>query len=109
MEQYYDMLFPDDEEKGKPSFKLLQMAHAWRARQAAAAAFGGGAAPAPAPALGAGAGANGSGDAAKEAEAKAERADEMAQKVVDMASENGIERAKVGADGAEDEAMDGDA
>ncbi|PWN53854.1 hypothetical protein IE53DRAFT_383595 [Violaceomyces palustris] len=36
MEEYYDMLFPDDEEKGKPSFKLLQMAHAWRAQQAAA-------------------------------------------------------------------------
>lgn len=33
--QYYDMLFPDDEEKGKPAFKLLQMAHAWRAAQAA--------------------------------------------------------------------------
>ncbi|KAN0061842.1 NineTeen Complex (NTC) component [Thecaphora frezii] len=37
MEEYYDMLFPDDEEKGKPSFKLLQMAHAWRAAQAAKA------------------------------------------------------------------------
>jgi len=33
--QYYDMLFPDDDEgKGKPSFKLLQMAHAWRKAQA---------------------------------------------------------------------------
>ncbi|KAK0551813.1 NineTeen Complex (NTC) component [Tilletia horrida] len=32
MEEYYDMLFPDDDEgSGKPSFKLLQIAHAWRA------------------------------------------------------------------------------
>ncbi|CAD6890658.1 unnamed protein product [Tilletia controversa] len=32
MEEYYDMLFPDDDEgTGKPSFKLLQIAHAWRA------------------------------------------------------------------------------
>ncbi|EPQ31196.1 uncharacterized protein PFL1_01384 [Pseudozyma flocculosa PF-1] len=38
MEEYYDLLFPDDEEQGKPSFKLLQMAHAWRAAQAAKAA-----------------------------------------------------------------------
>ncbi|KDN43411.1 pre-mRNA-splicing factor CLF1 [Tilletiaria anomala UBC 951] len=38
MEEYYDMLFPDDEDgKGKPSFKLLQMAHAWRAQQQAQA------------------------------------------------------------------------
>ncbi|SPO25421.1 probable protein CCN1 - putative cell cycle control protein [Ustilago trichophora] len=36
MEEYYDMIFPDDEEKGKGgAFKLLQMAHAWRAAQAA--------------------------------------------------------------------------
>lgn len=37
MEEYYDMLFPDDEEEGrsKPAFKLLQMAHAWRAQQQA--------------------------------------------------------------------------
>jgi crooked neck len=39
MEEYYDMLFPDDEDaKAKPSFALLQAAHAWRAKQAAAAA-----------------------------------------------------------------------
>lgn len=38
MEEYYDMLFPDDEDaKAKPSFALLQAAHAWRAKQAAAA------------------------------------------------------------------------
>lgn len=36
MEEYYDMLFPDDEDaKAKPSFALLQAAHAWRAKQAA--------------------------------------------------------------------------
>ncbi|CDS00171.1 probable protein CCN1-putative cell cycle control protein [Sporisorium scitamineum] len=35
MEEYYDLIFPDDEEKGKGAFKLLQMAHAWRAAQAA--------------------------------------------------------------------------
>ncbi|KAK0533248.1 NineTeen Complex (NTC) component [Tilletia horrida] len=36
MEEYYDMLFPDDDEgSGKPSFKLLQIAHAWRAAAAA--------------------------------------------------------------------------
>ena len=35
MEEFYDLLFPDDEEgKGKPAFKLLQMAHAWKAAQA---------------------------------------------------------------------------
>lgn len=33
MEEYYDMLFPDDEEaQAKPSFALLQAAHAWRAK-----------------------------------------------------------------------------
>ncbi|MCO5565400.1 hypothetical protein L7F22_019073 [Adiantum nelumboides] len=33
MEEYYDMLFPDDEEaQAKPSFTLLQAAHAWRAK-----------------------------------------------------------------------------
>lgn len=37
MEEYYDLIFPDDEEKGKGAFKLLQMAHAWRAAQAAKA------------------------------------------------------------------------
>ena len=35
LEEYYDLIFPDDEEKGKGAFKLLQMAHAWRAAQAA--------------------------------------------------------------------------
>ncbi|TKY85789.1 hypothetical protein EX895_005329 [Sporisorium graminicola] len=35
MEEYYDLIFPDDEDKGKGAFKLLQMAHAWRAAQAA--------------------------------------------------------------------------
>ncbi|SNX84394.1 probable protein CCN1 - putative cell cycle control protein [Melanopsichium pennsylvanicum] len=35
MEEYYDMIFPDDQEKDKGAFKLLQMAHAWRAAQAA--------------------------------------------------------------------------
>ncbi|SJX62897.1 probable protein CCN1-putative cell cycle control protein [Sporisorium reilianum f. sp. reilianum] len=35
MEEYYDLVFPDDEDKGKGAFKLLQMAHAWRAAQAA--------------------------------------------------------------------------
>lgn len=43
-EEYYDMLFPDDDEnKGKPSFAFLQAAHAWRQKQqqeAAAAAAG---------------------------------------------------------------------
>lgn len=34
MEEYYDMIFPDDDEgKAKQSFKLLAMAHAWRAAQ----------------------------------------------------------------------------
>lgn len=34
MEEYYDMLFPDDEEgKAKQPFKLLAMAHAWRQQQ----------------------------------------------------------------------------
>ncbi|PWN23017.1 TPR-like protein [Microstroma glucosiphilum] len=34
MEEYYDMIFPDDDEgKSKQSFKLLAMAHAWRAAQ----------------------------------------------------------------------------
>ncbi|GAK64400.1 pre-mRNA-splicing factor CLF1 [Moesziomyces antarcticus] len=35
MEEYYDLIFPDDEDKNKGAFKLLQMAHAWRAAQAA--------------------------------------------------------------------------
>lgn len=36
IEEYYDMLFPDDEDAtAKPSFALLQAAHAWRAKQAA--------------------------------------------------------------------------
>ncbi|WFD37100.1 NineTeen Complex (NTC) component [Malassezia japonica] len=34
MEEYYDMVFPDEEAKNKPAMKLLQMAHAWRAQQA---------------------------------------------------------------------------
>lgn len=34
MEEYYDLLFPDDEDaQAKPSFALLQAAHAWRQRQ----------------------------------------------------------------------------
>lgn len=37
MEEYYDLLFPDDEDreggKAKTSFKLLAMAHAWRQKQ----------------------------------------------------------------------------
>lgn len=33
MEEYYDLLFPDDEDaQAKPSFALLQAAHAWRAK-----------------------------------------------------------------------------
>ncbi|WFD29844.1 NineTeen Complex (NTC) component [Malassezia sp. CBS 17886] len=35
MEEYYDMVFPDEEEKEKPVMKLLQRAHAWRSQQAA--------------------------------------------------------------------------
>lgn len=35
MEEYYDLIFPDDQDEGKGAFKLLQMAHAWRAAQAA--------------------------------------------------------------------------
>lgn len=35
MEEYYDLIFPDDEDNSKGAFKLLQMAHAWRAAQAA--------------------------------------------------------------------------
>lgn len=34
MEEYYDMVFPGDEAEAKPTLKLLQMAHAWRAQQA---------------------------------------------------------------------------
>jgi crooked neck len=34
MEEYYDLLFPDDEDaQTKPSFALLQAAHAWRQKQ----------------------------------------------------------------------------
>ncbi|WFD18479.1 NineTeen Complex (NTC) component [Malassezia caprae] len=33
MEEYYDLLFPEDEEQNKPALKLLKMAHAWRAQQ----------------------------------------------------------------------------
>ncbi|KAL4401360.1 NineTeen Complex (NTC) component [Malassezia pachydermatis] len=33
MEEYYDMVFPDEEAQNKPALKLLQMAHAWRAQQ----------------------------------------------------------------------------
>ncbi|KAL9940386.1 hypothetical protein V8E36_001091 [Tilletia maclaganii] len=41
MEEYYDMLFPDDDEgSGKPSFKLLEAAHAWRAAAAGGAGSG---------------------------------------------------------------------
>lgn len=36
MEEYYDMVFPDDESEAKPSMKLLQMAHAWHAQQTGA-------------------------------------------------------------------------
>ncbi|PKI83079.1 Clf1p [Malassezia vespertilionis] len=32
-EEYYDLVFPEDEKKDKPALKLLQMAHAWRAQQ----------------------------------------------------------------------------
>ncbi|CEH17791.1 pre-mrna-splicing factor clf1 [Ceraceosorus bombacis] len=38
LEEYYDMVFPDDDDGSSTSFKLLQMAHAWRAKQQAAAA-----------------------------------------------------------------------
>lgn len=39
LEEYYDMLFPDDEdETSKPSFNLLKLAHAWKAQQEAATA-----------------------------------------------------------------------
>lgn len=39
LEEYYDMLFPDDEdETSKPSFNLLKLAHAWKAQQEAAGA-----------------------------------------------------------------------
>lgn len=34
--QYYDMVFPDDEAKAKPSKKLLEMAHAWHAQKTGA-------------------------------------------------------------------------
>lgn len=37
MEEYYDMVFPDDVSEAKPSMKLLQMAHAWHAQQTGAA------------------------------------------------------------------------
>lgn len=34
LKQYYDLLFPDDQDaQAKPSFALLQAAHAWRQRQ----------------------------------------------------------------------------
>ncbi|KAG8730208.1 NineTeen Complex (NTC) component [Ceratobasidium sp. 414] len=37
LEEYWDMLFADDEREANPtSFKLLQMAHAWKNAQAAA-------------------------------------------------------------------------
>ena len=36
MEEYYDMVFPDDASEAKPSMKLLQMAHAWHAQQTGA-------------------------------------------------------------------------
>ncbi|QRW13109.1 pre-mRNA-splicing factor CEF1 [Ceratobasidium sp. AG-Ba] len=37
LEEYWDMLFADDEREANPtSFKLLQMAHAWKTAQAAA-------------------------------------------------------------------------
>jgi len=39
MEEYFDLIFADDEQQQNPaSFKLLQLAHAWKAKQAAAAA-----------------------------------------------------------------------
>ncbi|KAG8715162.1 NineTeen Complex (NTC) component [Ceratobasidium sp. 394] len=39
LEEYWDMLFADDEREANPtSFKLLQMAHAWKNAQAAARA-----------------------------------------------------------------------
>ncbi|CED82784.1 pre-mrna-splicing factor clf1 [Phaffia rhodozyma] len=38
LEEYWDMIFPDDEREANPaSFKVLQMAHAWKQAQAAAA------------------------------------------------------------------------
>ena len=33
MEEYYDLVFPEEEEQNKPALKLLKMAHAWRAQQ----------------------------------------------------------------------------
>ncbi|WFD25075.1 NineTeen Complex (NTC) component [Malassezia nana] len=33
MEEYYDLVFPEEEEEQKPALKLLKMAHAWRAQQ----------------------------------------------------------------------------
>jgi crooked neck len=41
-EEYYDYIFPDDE-VDKPNFKLLQMAHEWKAKMAAMQAANGGA------------------------------------------------------------------
>ena len=33
MEEYYDLVFPEEEAQSKPASKLLQLAHAWAAQK----------------------------------------------------------------------------